>query len=90
MLVGTQDYALIIHNFVKHRENKKWVPIWNGVPRCVQYHCTGHCWENCEFGHEELNPAEEQGMYILVQKYKALKMENANARQPRGGKRDRD
>ena len=77
-----QDYAPLIHNFVKHRDNKKWVPTRSDIPRCLKFHLLGHCWEKCDFGHEDLNPREEQGMETLINMAKDLKV--SQRRQPGG------
>ena len=84
LMVVPSEFASIIHNFVKHRENKKWVPTRNGIPVCLKLHCTGYCFEKCNFGHEALNPQEEHGLDTLVKRAKDFK---ASQRQQNGAGR---
>ena len=74
LLLDKQEYAPLIHNFVRHRDNKRWVPTRGGIPKCLKFHLLGHCWEKCNFGHEDLNAREEQGMETLINMAKDLKM----------------
>ena len=34
LMLDKNEYAPLIHNFVRHRDNKRWVPTRGGVPRC--------------------------------------------------------
>ena len=69
-----QNYAPLIHNFVRHRDNNKWVITRSDIPQCLKFHLLGHCWKKFDFGHKDLNPREEQGMEALINMAKDLQI----------------
>ena len=75
--ISKQDFAPLIHNFIRHRDNKKWVPTSDdGTPLYLKFHYTGSCFSRCKFRstHGPATVRQDAGLVTLIDKCKALKL----------------